>query len=179
MTFRPSTEGTPSPRIRPDPNQQSTLSSATSPARPPTVFKVLTAVTIFFVSRTCRPIDSVNQLYTHPHKRYSTLPPNPLKRKDEEATRSLSSNDPSPTPSTLLSPFCPKVMLRVRNPSLLGRSGLEKEGRPVSDGLLHSLHIIPGSGGQSKQNAPSDPDVVAEINDSWAAKKPKVYHGRS
>ena len=37
------------------------------------------------------------------------------------------------------SPSCPKVMLRGRNPSLLGRSSLNSGGRPVPDSLVLSF----------------------------------------
>jgi len=106
MTLSSSTDGVSTPRTSFDFGQPSP-SSATSPVHPPTAFKVLTA---FKRSRSSlspepatRSTPSVNSIPTPRERRTSFLPPNPLKRKDKEAARSLSSNSTSPGPSSLRS----------------------------------------------------------------------------
>ena len=107
MTVSPSTEGVSTPRTSFDFGQPSTSSSATSPVHPPTAFKVLNA---FKRSRSSLSPDpaaqstpSVNSIPTPRERRTSLLPSNPLKRKDKEIAKSLSSNSASPGPSSLRS----------------------------------------------------------------------------
>lgn len=89
-----------------------------------------------------------------------------------------------PTIDDRTAPLASKVILprRVsqgRNPSLLGRSSLDNEGRPVLDGSIPFPRTTSGSGDQSKQNhVPSDPAMLAEINKPQAAEKPKLVRGR-
>ena len=107
MTLSPSAEGVSTPRTSVDFGQPSSSSSATSPVHPPTAFKVLTAFKRSRSSLTPEPAaqstPSVNSIPTPRERRTSLLPPNPLKRKDKEAARSLSSDSTSPGPSSLRS----------------------------------------------------------------------------
>ena len=107
MTLSPSTEGASSPGTSVDFGQQSTSSSATSPIHPPTAFRVLTAFRRSRSSLTPEPAaqstPSVNSIPSPRERRTSLLPSNPLKRKDKEITRSLSSHSTSPGPSSLRS----------------------------------------------------------------------------
>ena len=106
MTLGPSTEGASTPASV-DFGQQSTSSSATPPVHPPTAFRVLTAFRRSRSSLTPEPAGqstpSVNSIPTPRERRTSLLPSNPLKRKDKEAARSLSSDSTSPGPSSLRS----------------------------------------------------------------------------
>lgn len=106
MTLSPSTEVV-SPRTSFDLGQQSTSSSATPPVHPPTAFKVLNAFKRSRSSLTPEPAaqstPSVNSIPAPRERRTSLLPSNPLRRKDKEVARSLSSNSTSPGPSSLRS----------------------------------------------------------------------------
>jgi hypothetical protein len=73
----------------------------------------------------------------------------------------------------------PRRVSQGRSPSLLGRSSLDSEGRPVLDGHIPFPRTISGSGDQPKQNnATSEPTVVAESNKLQAVEKPKLVRGR-
>ena len=106
MTLSQSSEGVSTPRTSFDLGQPSTPSSS-PPVHPPTAFKVLTA---FKRSRSslspdpaARSTSSVNSIPTPRERRTSLLSPNPLKRKDKEVAKSLSSNSTSTGPSSLRS----------------------------------------------------------------------------
>jgi hypothetical protein len=106
MSLSSSTEGVSTPRTSFDFGQP-TPSPGTPPVHPPTAFKVLNA---FKRSRSSLSPDSaalstpsVNSIPTPRERRTSLLPSNPLKRKDKEVVRSLSSNSASPGPSSLRS----------------------------------------------------------------------------
>ena len=105
MTLSPSTDGVSTPRTSFDFGQQPTPSPVTP--HPPTAFKVLTAFTRSRQSLSPEPAarstPSVNSIPTPRERRTSLLPSNPLKRKDKEVARSLSSNSTSPGPSSLRS----------------------------------------------------------------------------
>ena len=129
-----------------------------------------------------RPNDSTESLPQFPrrpsHRSRHSLDTAPsLPPKD-----SVFGRDPSLDDRT--APLASKVVLprRVpqgRNPSLLGRSSLDSEGRPVLDGHIPFPRTLSGSGDQQKQsNTPSDPAVVAETNKSQAPEKPKLVRGR-
>jgi hypothetical protein len=107
MTLSQSSEGVSTPRTSFDFGQPSTQSSSPPPIHPPTAFKVITA---FKRSRSslspepaARSTSSVNYVHTPRERRPSLLSPNPLKRKDKEVTKSLSSKSASPGPSSLRS----------------------------------------------------------------------------
>jgi len=73
----------------------------------------------------------------------------------------------------------PRRVSQGRSPSLLGRSSLDNEGRPILDGPVPFPRTVSGSGDQSKQNnATSDPAVVAGTNRPHAVEKPKLVRGR-
>ena len=73
----------------------------------------------------------------------------------------------------------PRRVSQGRNPSLLGRSSLDNEGRPVLDGHIPFPRTVSGSGHQPKKiNAASDPAPVAEINKPQVVEKPKLVRGR-
>ena len=105
MTLSPSTDGVSTPRTSFDFGQQQTPSPVTP--HPPTAFRLLTAFTRSRQSLSPEPAarstPSVNSIPTPRERRTSLLPSNPLKRKDKEVARSLSSNSTSPGPSSLRS----------------------------------------------------------------------------
>lgn len=107
MTLSPGTEGASTPRTSFDFGQQSTSSSITPPVHPPTAFKVFTAFKRSRSPLTPEPAaqstPSVNAIPTPRERRTSLLPQNPLKRKDKETARSLSSNSTSAGPPSLRS----------------------------------------------------------------------------
>ncbi|KAF9645362.1 hypothetical protein BDM02DRAFT_3189769 [Thelephora ganbajun] len=107
MTLSPSAEGVSTPRTSFDFGQQSTSSSTTSPVHPPTAFKVLTAFkrsrSMLSPEPAAQSTPSVNSIPAPRERRTSLLPPNPLRRKDKEVAKSLSSNSTSPGPSSLRS----------------------------------------------------------------------------
>ena len=73
----------------------------------------------------------------------------------------------------------PRRVSQGRNPSLLRRSSLDSEGRPVLDGPVPFPRTVSGSGDQSKQsNTTSDPTAVTGMNRSQAMEKPKLVRGR-
>ena len=105
MTLSPSTDGVSTPRTSFDFGQQPTPSPVTP--HPPTAFKLLTSFTRSRPSLSPEPATrstpSVNSIPNPRERRTSLLPSNPLRRKDKEAARSLSSNSTSPGPSSLRS----------------------------------------------------------------------------
>jgi hypothetical protein len=73
----------------------------------------------------------------------------------------------------------PRRVSQGRNPCLVGRASLDNDGRPVLDDPVPFPRTISASGDQSKHNnATSDPAVLAEINKSAAAERPKPVRGR-
>jgi hypothetical protein len=91
---------------------------------------------------------------------------------------SVFGRDASPTPPTS-KVILPRRVSQGRSPSLLGRSSLDSEGRPILDGPVPFPRTVSGPGDQSKHNnATSDPAVAAEINKSPATEKPKLVRGR-
>jgi hypothetical protein len=106
MTLSPSSDGVSTPRTSFDFGQPSTPSSATTPVHPPTAFKVLNAFKRSRQSLSPEPAQStssVNSIPTPRERRPSLLSPNPLRRKDKEIAKSLSSNSASTGPSSLRS----------------------------------------------------------------------------
>ena len=106
MTLSQSSDGVSTPKSF-DFDQASTPGPSTPPIHPPTAFKVLTA---FKRSRTslspepaARSTVSVNSIPTPRERRTSLLSSNPLRRKDKEVAKSLSSNSASTGPSSLRS----------------------------------------------------------------------------
>jgi hypothetical protein len=107
MTLSQSSEGVSTPRTSFDFGQPSASNPSTPPAHPPTAFKVFNA---FKRSRTSLSPDpaaqstpSVNSMPTPRERRTSLLSPNPLRRRDKEVAKSLSSNNTSAGPSSLRS----------------------------------------------------------------------------
>ena len=100
MTLSPSTDGVSTPRTSFDFGQQPTPSPGTP--HPPTAFKVLTAFTRSRPEPAALSTPSVNSIPS-PRERRTSLLSNPLRRKDKEVARSLSSNSTSPGPSSLRS----------------------------------------------------------------------------
>ena len=105
MSLSTSTEGVSTPRTSFDFGQQPTPSPAT--VHPPTAYKVLTAFKRSRQTLSPEPATqstpSVNSIPSPRERRTSLLPPNPLRRKDKDAAKSLSSNSASPGPSSLRS----------------------------------------------------------------------------
>lgn len=107
MTLSQSSEGDSTPRTSCDFGQTSNSNPSTPPVHPPTAFRVFGA---FKRSRSplspdpaARSTSSVNSIPTPRERRTSLLPQNPLKRKDREVAKSLSSNNTSAGPSSLRS----------------------------------------------------------------------------
>lgn len=105
MTLSQSSDGVSTPRTSFDFGQSS--SPPTPPIHPPTAFKVFTA---FKRSRSSLSPDpaaqstpSVNSMLAPRERHTSLLSPNPLRRKDKEVAKSLSSNSTSAGPSSLRS----------------------------------------------------------------------------
>ena len=106
MSLCPNPEGVSTPRTSFDLGQRSTSGSSTPP-NPPTAFKVLTAFNRLRSPLSPEPAaqstSSVNSIPAPRERRISLLPPNPLRRKEKEIVRSLSSNSISPGSSSLRS----------------------------------------------------------------------------
>ena len=109
--------------------------------------------------------------------RHSLDTPPSLLPKDSVFGRDASPDNRITPPSSKV--IVPRRVSQTRTPSLLGRRSLDGEGRPVLDGPVPFPRTISASGDQSKQNnASSDPAVIAEIDKSQAAEKPKLVRGR-
>lgn len=99
MTLSQSSEAVSTPRTSFDFGQSSTPNPSTPPAHPPPAFKVLTAFKRSRSSLSPEPAaqstPSVNSIPTPRERRTSLIPSNPLRRKDKEIAKSLSSNSTS------------------------------------------------------------------------------------
>ena len=101
MSLSNSTEGVSTPRTSFDLSQHPTPTPAT--VHPPTAFKVLTAFKRSRPEPATQSTSSVNSIPSPRERRTSLLSPNPLRRKDKDAAKSLSSNSTSTDPSSLRS----------------------------------------------------------------------------
>lgn len=105
MSLSTSTEGVSTPRTSFDFGQPPTPSPGI--VHPPTAYKVLNAFKRSRSTLSPEPASqsnsSVNSIPTPRERRTSLLPPNPLRRKDKDTAKSLSSNSTSPGPSSLRS----------------------------------------------------------------------------
>ena len=129
-----------------------------------------------------RPNDSTESLPQFPRR------PSHRSRHSLDTTSSLLPRDSvfgrDVSPDDRAAPLASKVLLprrisQGRSPSLLGRSSLDSEGRPVLDGSIPFPRTVSSSCDQSKQNnTGADPAVVAEINRPQAGEKPKLVRGR-
>jgi hypothetical protein len=127
-----------------------------------------------------RPNDSTESLPQFPrrpsHRSRHSLDTTPsLLPKDSVFVREASP-DNRPTSKVIL----PRRVSQGRNPSLLGRTSLDNEGRPTLDAAVPFPRTVSGSGDHSKHhNASPDPAGAAEVNKSpQATDKPKLVRGR-
>ena len=126
--------------------------------------------------------DSTESLPQFPRRpshrsRHSLDTTSSLLPKESVFGRDASPDDRATPPPTKV--IIPRRVSQGRSPSLLGRSSLDSEGRPVLDGPVPFPRTVSGSGGQSKpNNATSDSAIVTEISESKAAKRPKPVRGR-
>ena len=109
--------------------------------------------------------------------RHSLDAPPTLLPKDSVFGRDASPDNRISPPTSKV--IVPRRVSQSRNPSLLGRSSLDSEGRPALDGPVPFPRTVSASGDKSKQNnATSDPSVIAGISKSPTAEKPKLVRGR-
>jgi len=129
-----------------------------------------------------RPNDSTESLPQFPrrpsHRSRHSLDTAPsLLPKDSVFGRDGSPDNRTSPPASKV--IIPRRVSQGRNPSFLGRSSLDSEGRPVFDSPVPFPRTVSGPGDQSKQNnTTSGPNVAAEVGKSQAAEKPKPVRGR-
>lgn len=108
--------------------------------------------------------------------RHSLDTPPSLLPKDSVFGRDASpDNRTTPPPSKVI---IPRRVSQTRNPSFLGRSSLDGEGRPALDGPVPFPRTVSASGDQSKRNNVTSPTAIAEIYKSQTAERPKPVRGR-
>ena len=126
--------------------------------------------------------DSAESLPQFPRRpshrsRHSLDTTSSLLPKDSMFGRDASPDNRSTPPTSKV--ILPRRVSQGRNPSFLGRSSLDNEGRPVVDGPVPFPRTVSSSGDQSKHNnSTSDPATIAEIDKSQVAEKPKPVRGR-
>ena len=129
-----------------------------------------------------RPNDSTESLPQFPRRsshrsRHSLDPASSLLPRDSVFGREASPDNRTTPPTSKV--ILPRRVSQGRSPGLIGRGSLDNEGRTAADSPVPFPRTISGSGDQSKHNnAISDPAMIAEINKSQVAEKPKLVRGR-
>ena len=126
--------------------------------------------------------DSTESLPKFPRRpshrsRHSLDPSSSLLPRDSVFGREASPDNRTTPPTSKV--ILPRRVSQGRSPGFIGRSSLDNEGRPAADDPVPFPRTISGSGDQSKHNnAISDPAMIAELNKSQVAEKPKLVRGR-